>query len=316
MPTAFLRMAGGRSAMLSTSAMLLFAAAVAAADSRPVPSSVVWTTPPAAQAAAKEGTIDVGGARLWYWDTGGDGEPLVLLHPQTGSAASWEYQQPVFAKAGYRVIGYSRRGHFGSERGGAEEVAASDDLLKLSEALGLQRFHLVGSAAGSFVAADFALSHPEKLLSLVLASSTLNAQDPDHQEVMKRLIPKGFYALPADFRELGPSYRAGNPDGAARWNAIEARSRERGLPLPPSINRVTLDKLASLPMPLLLISGDADLYIPHAAALQVAHKVQRAELVLVENAGHAVFWERPEEFNQAVLDFIARRGRAATASKH
>lgn len=310
------RKIAGRIALLVTSAMLLSGSALAEVGSPQVPSSVVWTTPPPTQTPVKEGMIDVGGARLWYWDTGGDGEPLILLHPQTGSAASWEYQQPVFAKAGFRVIGYSRRGHFRSERAGAEEVAAADDLLKLSEALGIRRFHLVGSAAGSFVAADFALSHPEKLLTLVLASSTLNAQDPDHQEVLKRLIPKGFYSLPADFRELGPSYRAGNPDGTARWNAIEAQSRERGLPLPPSINRVTLDKLANLPMPLLLISGDADLYLPHAVALQVVRKVRRAELVLVENAAHAVFWERPEEFNKAVLDFIARRGRASASTQH
>lgn len=296
------------------SAVFLFGMGVAAADSGPVPSSVVWTAPPPAQTAAKDGFIDVGDARLWYWDTGGSGEPVILMHPQTGSAASWEYQQPVFAKAGYRVIGYSRRGHFKSERTSAEKIAAADDLLTLIKALGIERFHLVGSAAGSFVAADFALSHPEKLLTLVLASSTLNAQDPDHQEVIKRLIPKGFYAMPADFRELSPSYRAANPQGAARWSEIEEQSRERGLPLPPSINRVTLEKLAALPMPLLLISGDADLYIPHPVALKLADRIKRAELVLVENAGHAVFWERPEEFNRAVLDFISRRGREATAT--
>jgi pimeloyl-ACP methyl ester carboxylesterase len=65
----------------------------------------------------------------------------------------------------------------------------------------------------------------------------------------------------------------------------------------------------------LLISGDADLYMPHAAALKMAHRVPRAELVLVENASHAVFWERPEEFNRAVLDFLARRGRESTTRR-
>ena len=47
---------------------------------------------------------DVPGAKLWGWDTGGHGEPIVLLHPNTGSAASWGYQQPVFARAGHRVV--------------------------------------------------------------------------------------------------------------------------------------------------------------------------------------------------------------------
>src|SRR4051794_39659078 len=67
-----------------------------------------------AQAPAKEGVITLSDTRLWYWDTGGDGQPIVLLHPATGSGLIWSYQQPAFAKAGYRVIGYSRRGYYNS----------------------------------------------------------------------------------------------------------------------------------------------------------------------------------------------------------
>src|SRR5437870_1096694 len=63
------------------------------------------------QVAAKEGIAEVPGTRLGYWDTGGEGPAILLLHPATGSALIWAYQQPVFAKAGYRVIAYSRRGH-------------------------------------------------------------------------------------------------------------------------------------------------------------------------------------------------------------
>src|SRR5262245_48728746 len=67
------------------------------------------------QAPAKQGIAQPPGTRLAYWDTGGDGQPIVLLHPATGSALIWGYQQPVFARAGYRVIAYSRRGHHNSE---------------------------------------------------------------------------------------------------------------------------------------------------------------------------------------------------------
>src|SRR5689334_2847076 len=68
-----------------------------------------------AQVPARQGMAVLSGTRLGYWDTGGDGAPIVLLHPATGSAMIWGYQQPVFAKAGYRVIAYSRRGHDNSE---------------------------------------------------------------------------------------------------------------------------------------------------------------------------------------------------------
>ena len=56
------------------------------------------------QVPAKEGMAELPSTRLGYWDTGGAGEPIVLLHPASGSALIWLYQQPVFAKAGYRVI--------------------------------------------------------------------------------------------------------------------------------------------------------------------------------------------------------------------
>ena len=62
------------------------------------------------QVPAAEGFAAVPGARLWYWDTGGQGEPLVLCHPASQSSQIWLYQQPVFAEAGYRVIAFSRRG--------------------------------------------------------------------------------------------------------------------------------------------------------------------------------------------------------------
>src|SRR5690348_18082196 len=59
------------------------------------------------QVSAQEGMAEIPGARLGYWDTGGTGETIVFLHPASGSALVWLYQQPVFAKAGYRVIARS-----------------------------------------------------------------------------------------------------------------------------------------------------------------------------------------------------------------
>src|SRR5690349_10918129 len=58
----------------------------------------------------KSGEVDVGGASLPYWDTGGGGVPLILMHPFAGSLESWPSQQAAFTRAGFRVIAYSRRG--------------------------------------------------------------------------------------------------------------------------------------------------------------------------------------------------------------
>ena len=84
------------------------------------------------QAAAFEGYADIPDVKLWYWDTGGPGKAVVLLHPGSGSGESYPYQQPAFAKAGYRVISYSRRGQYRSESGtDADTYFAADDLLNL-----------------------------------------------------------------------------------------------------------------------------------------------------------------------------------------
>jgi pimeloyl-ACP methyl ester carboxylesterase len=257
----------------------------------------------------REGFVEVSGARLWYWDTGGSGDTVILLHPLTGSGASWEYQQQAFAAAGYRVIGYSRRGHFRSERtqpSSGQEPAGSEDLQRLVDSLGLERFHLVGSAAGSFVVADYALSHPQRLRSVVLASSLLGVQDTDYLAIAKRLTPEGFYRMPPDFRELSPSYRAMNPEGTARWLEIEKAAHEPGLRPPKSANQVTFAKLASLQVPMLLLTGDADLYMPPALLKRNAQAIPGSEAVFVPDAGHAVFWEQPQAFNDAVLAFLGR----------
>src|SRR5215471_14330796 len=77
--------------------------------------TAVWT--PVAvpeQVKVTEGLADLPGAKLWFWDTGGSGPIVILLHANTGSGAFWPYQQPALAKAGYRVIGYSRRGCYKS----------------------------------------------------------------------------------------------------------------------------------------------------------------------------------------------------------
>ena len=90
-----------------------------------------------AQVSAKTGTAQVPDTRLYYWDTGGDGPAIVLLHPATGSALIWGYQQPVFAKAGYRVIGYSRRGYYNSAPyEAAKPGTGADDLRALADQLG------------------------------------------------------------------------------------------------------------------------------------------------------------------------------------
>src|SRR5213594_4685590 len=118
---------------------------------------------------------DLPGVRLWFTDTGGSGMPVVLLHANTGNSDSWQYNIPAFEKAGYRVITFDRRGwgrSMAEPSSGPQPGSVAEDLQALANFLGLEKFHLVGIAGGGFVALDYVLTHPERLISLVIAAST------------------------------------------------------------------------------------------------------------------------------------------------
>lgn len=251
--------------------------------------------------------------RLAYWDTGGAGEPVVLLHAGTGSHAVWEYQRPALVAAGYRVIGYSRRGHLGSDSGDESTPGTgSGDLRALATHLGLGRFHAVGTAAGAIVVADFALSHPDALLSLTLACTILGVEDAAYLELSNGLRPPGFAQMPAEFRELGPSYRAENAEGVARWLALEHRAIPGRRVVQPTANRLTWQAMARLSVPCLLLTGDADLWSPPAVLRLFARHLPHDAAVVIPEAGHSAYWEQPEVFNRVVIDFLVRH-RSRTA---
>ena len=249
--------------------------------------------------------IDIGGVRVWYTDTGGAGEPVVFVHPASVAGDAWLYQQPAFAEAGYRVVTYSRRGYRNSEAGPEDRGTASGDLSALIEALGLGPVHLVGVAAGGIYVVDYAVSHPEEVLSLTIACSLIAVGDEAYMADNAALRPEGFQAMPAAFRELGPAYRAANPEGAAAWSALaDAAVVERfrqGLN-----NEMTLDTLEQIAAPTLLLTGDADLYTPPPMMRRMAERIPNREIAVIDGAGHAAFWEQPDAFNAAVLDFIGR----------
>jgi pimeloyl-ACP methyl ester carboxylesterase len=265
---------------------------------------------PPEQASAEEGMAPVPGGRVWYWDTGGAGEGIVLVHANAGSALSWPYQQPVFARAGYRVVAYSRRNHYGSDMADAENPGvAAEDLHGLLEHLRLDRVHLVSVAAGGGVATDYALSHPERVSSLTICSRTAGVSKGAIAAAVDALKPEQWSSLPRWFQELGPSYRAVNPSGVERWIAINRKSESRKGARQKRTNVVTAEKLRALGVPTLLMTGAADLTAPPSLVRLVASQIPDSEFVIVPEAGHSIYWEQPDEFNRIVLDFIRRRAR-------
>jgi pimeloyl-ACP methyl ester carboxylesterase len=256
---------------------------------------------------ARETYAELPGVRLWYKDTGGGGVPIVVLHSNTGSSQNWEHQIPAFTAAGYRLIAYDRRG-FGRSvtQAGAPAGTAADDLHALMKSLGIDRFHLFGTAGGGFVAFDYALSFPEQLRSLVVANSIGGVQDENYLELGRRLRPPQFDAMPPELRELGPSYRAADPEGTRRWVELEHMSRQPGAPAQPLRNRMTFLMLESIKVPTLLITGDADMYAPPPVLRMFTSRIKGSQSLIIPEAGHSGYWEKPDVFNKAVLDFLKK----------
>ena len=265
------------------------------------------------QAPAVEGYATVPGAKLWYWDTGGDGEPLVLCHPGSQSSQVWLYQQPAFAEAGYRVIAYSRRGYYKSDRV-AEENGGTlvGDLAALLDFLGVGKAHVLGAAAGGIAAVGFAIVQPARVISLILAGTIVAPDEEEWRTLYRRLgMASVRQSVSTEFLELGPSYRALDPEGVARFVELEHASRLNGVVRQPLGVTVSWAAMQGLQTPVLLLTGEADLYAPPPLQRMIAAHLPNHETYTLREIGHAPYWEAPADFNGLVLDFLHRNRNAA-----
>ena len=247
------------------------------------------------------------GVKLWFTDTGGAGKPVILLHANTGTSASWQDQDSSLSRQGFRVIAFDRRGWGKSTvdpATGPQPGSIAGDLDALADHLGLASFHLVGVAGGGFAALDYAAAHPQRLRSLVVGASTGQFAEAEMRDFTARIEIPQLRNLPAVYREVGASYRGADPEGTQRWVAIEKNAQQPGAPSQPLQSQNTFAKLAALTMPVLVIAGDADLLAPPALMRRWAAHLRHYEFATIPDAGHSIAWEQPEIFNDTVLTFI------------
>lgn len=271
------------------------------------PSPFLPPVPIPAQAPFKEGVAELPGTKLYYRDSGGNGPVVVFMHPATGSAMVWDYQQPAFVKAGYRVIAYSRRGYFGSQPADKDNGGTpSKDLGALMDFLGVQKFALVASAAGCTITLDYAMDHSDRLTAIAVAGGSYGELDePEYQEISKSSRVKGFDEMPGYFRELGPSYRAANLAGTKAWDELEHKALSGNRLGPKNANKFNWTTLAKIKAPTLFIAGGSDLAAPPTMMRLVAAHVPNAKMVVMSDVGHSTYWELPDLFNQIILDFFS-----------
>ncbi len=272
----------------------------------------------------------VNGVELHYVERG-RGEPLILLHGGQGDYRSWGPQVEALSRH-YRVISYSRRYHHPNDNPlAAHDHSAyveADDLAAFIRRLRLGRAHLVGTSYGAFTALALAVRHPGMARSLVLA------EPPVHQWV--RGDPRGA-ALYREFmttihEPVGRAFKAGDDEGAMRIFVDGLAGARRFDGLPPEARAAVMqnsrffkaltlsadpfpdlpkEKVRRLRVPALIVAGENTIERHTLVNEELARLLPDAERVVIPRAGHGAARENPQAFNEAVLEFLARRRHAA-----
>jgi 3-oxoadipate enol-lactonase len=245
-----------------------------------------------------------------YYETHGSGRSLVLAHGAGGNHLSWWQQVPEFAKS-FNVITFDHRG-FGlsNDISGRGPAAFVEDLAALLDHLGVEKTSLIGQSMGGWTAFGFAASHPERTAALVLSDTTAGIETGQtartHAEMRKRIDGSveatlaGAYSI--TFQERAPElaflYRQ------ISW--LNTRIHPNLLSLLFDLKH-DIRPLTEHNIPTLLIVGEEDANVPPQTMASMAEIMPRAQLQTVPGAGHSVYFERPQEFNDLVIEFITHR---------
>lgn len=263
--------------------------------------------------------IKTNGIELYY-EIHGRGKPLVLISGLGYPAWEWHKMLPFLAQH-FQVIVFDNRGVGMSDKPAGPYSASllADDLAGLLEALGIDRASVMGHSMGGFIAQAFALTYPERLERLVLAST--NFGGPRHipitAEAMSVLsdvssdpvtrFKNGLVVSTAPgFAERHPEviqewleWRLANPLDIAGYQAQMAI----GLALLPEAAAFE-NKLRQISAPALVLFGAHDKVVPPANAQLLAQQLPHSQVVILPDAGHFFPIEIPEEAAQAVKAFL------------
>ena len=259
-------------------------------------------------------------------DTGGSGRPVVLIHGWPLSGESWSKQVPALSAAGYRVISYDRRGFGRSDKPGRgyEYDTFTKDLRAIIEALDLTDVTLIGfSMGGGEVAHYFGEYGADRIHSAVFASAvppylakTDDNPDGPLAEDAADGMEKGlkddrdafFPQFVNDFYSVNGVLKVGQQDVADANRLAQQSDQKAALGAMEAFGTTDFrDDLTKVTVPTLVIHGDSDGVVPfEVSGKRSAESIEGAELVVIEGGPHGVNASHPQEFNAALLQFLAK----------
>lgn len=261
------------------------------------------------------------GAVRLYYETFGDGSPLVLIMGLGGNIQAWGLQIASLASR-HRLIVFDNRGAGRSDKPDEPYDMASfaADTIAVMDAADVSSAHILGVSMGGLIAQELYHRYPERVRSLILGCTGVGPADPAavppdpavmaalrldrRRESPRRIIEamtEAFYH---------PQYLRAMLNLVAKLVKLQetapqpAHAFERQLQAcyQPPYNS---PRLAAVAVPTLVLHGEHDRVWPLANAEYLARHIPGAKLRVIPDSAHMFMLERPREFNQAVLDFLS-----------
>ena len=252
--------------------------------------------------------LTVGGVRT-HLLRGGRGVPLLVLHPEFAANGWFPYHDNLAAH--FQVFAPDHPGFGQSER--PEWLEGVDDLVfhyvDLLDALHLDRVSIVGTSLGGWIAAEFAVTHPQRVHRLVLVGAAGIKVDGVErfdvflhpiEETLQHLFHDASRAAQLLPTELGTDvivrgYREVTTPARLSWiSYLYSPKLQRRLP------RITA--------PTLIVWGENDTFLPPAYGEAYAQLIPAATLCTIPQCGHLVPYEQTEQFIQHVTRFLHENG--------
>jgi pimeloyl-ACP methyl ester carboxylesterase len=236
--------------------------------------------------------VTVSGHPVRY-EIAGKGDPVVLVHGLSGSTRWWNRNVPDLAEH-YRVYLVNLPGFGALRRSGPRFVLAEATswLLAWMEAVGLESAHLVGHSMGGYLSLRLAARRPEAVGRLVLVDP---AGMPSHRTMLGHFGP-----LLLSARYGKPSFLPVLVRDALHAGPFTLLRTARDL-----LAEDVRDDLRRVEAPTLLVWGKRDPLIPPSIGDVMRAEIPDSRLLVIERAGHNPMFDRAEDFNRALLAFLA-----------
>ena len=229
--------------------------------------------------------LDTRGFKLYY-ETYGQGAPLLLLHGNGGSISNMNNQIPYFSKD-YKVIAIDTRAH-GKSKNPSDSLSFEqivDDFNALLDTLHLDSCYVIGWSDGGIDALLLAIRHPDKVKKMAFTGANLWPDTTGLTPFVWNLIQQGNAALHKQ------------PSTPEVKRQLQISDLDLYQP------HITLDQLHHISCPTFVIGGDHDA-IPVLHTVLIAQNIPQSYLWIVPNSGHSVPVFKKDQFNPLIQDFF------------